>query len=143
VNRKVRGPRSQQSRTFRYLGYITWTVTDGRIGGGDEGDDNRMAYRKGRITIRLPCTSTQLNMHFNSGVGSPSYALNVTQVIERHSELGERIWGLMRDGGEKSLHEMISKRELSIYSVLRKDVREMNLFFVRERQWYLLLVRSS
>lgn len=129
IARSIRRATNQQSRTFQYLSYITWTITDGWIG-GDE--DNSMAHRKGSITFRLPFTSTQLSVHYDGGMGAPTYALNVTHVIEEHSELGRKVWALMRpwsDPGE--LHRLVSGRELSIYSVFRSWSRETNLFFVR------------
>ena len=120
----------QQRRTFRYLGYITWTVDDSWI--GDENDDvTHVAHRKGRITFRLPFTSTQLRMHYDGGMGTPSCALNVTQVIDQYSELGRRLCTIMTpDGDLEKLRELISSRELSIYSVYRRWHEEYNLFFV-------------
>jgi hypothetical protein len=90
-----------------------------------------VAHRKGRITFRLPFTSTQLRMHYDGGMGTPSCALNVTQVIDRYSELGRRLFTIIRPNGDpEKLRELISSRELSIYSVYRFGSLECNLFFV-------------
>lgn len=129
--RNIRRATNQRSFTFQYLRYITWTIADGWI---EEEDDeaNGITHRKGSITFRLPFTSTQLNMHYDGGMGAPTYALNVTHVIEEHSELGKQVWALMRpwsDPGE--LHRLVSGRELSLYSVFRSCFRETSLFFVR------------
>lgn len=111
------------------MGGVTWTVTDGWT--GDEGDIvNRMAHRKGSIAFRLPFTSTELSMHYHGSMGTPSYALNVTHVIEEYTELESQLWAAMRGDLEK-LHRLISERKLSLYSLLRTRAGEMNLFFVR------------
>lgn len=121
---------NQSRRTFQYMGCITWTIADGRTGHDD--DDDSLAYRKGSITFRLPFTSTQLSMNYFGGIGTPSYALNVNHIIEDRSELGRRLWELMSPGSDlKELHELISGRELSIYSVLRSHYQETNIYFVR------------
>lgn len=129
--RNIRRATNQQSRTFQYLKYITWTITDGWIGGDEDDDNDSIAHRKGSITFRLPFTSTQLSMHYDDGMGAPTYALNVTHVIEEHSELGRQVWALMRPWSDpQELHKLVSGRELSIYSVFRSCSRETNLFFV-------------
>lgn len=130
--RNIQRAINQQNRTFQYLSYITWTITDDEIWRAGDGDNNSIANRKGSITFRLPFTSTRLSLHYDGGMGAPTYALNVTHVIEEHSELGRKVWALMRpwsDPGE--LHRLVSGRELSIYSVFRSWSRETNLFFVR------------
>lgn len=133
---KFRRSRNQQYRTFRYLGYITWTITDGWIGDDDDDDANHIAYRKGRITFQLPFTSTQYSMHYDGGMGTPSYALNVAHIIDKSSALGRRLFRLMRpDGNPEELRELISSRKLSIYSVYRWDDEDFNLFFVGIMRW--------
>lgn len=130
VSLDTRRVTNQQSRTSGYFGFITWTVAERRI--GNENDVKSTVYRKESITIRLPFTSTQLRIHYFGGMGTPSYTLNVTHVIEDESKLGHKLCLLMRPGGDvKELHELISGRKLSIYSVYRRGSNEMNLFFVR------------
>lgn len=134
VSLNIHRATKQQCRTSRYLGCITWTIADGRI--GDDDDVNRIAFRKTSIAFRLPFTSSQLRVHYVGGMGTPSYALNVTHIIEDKTELNQRLWGLMSPRQDpKRLHELISARELSIYSVIRDGSREMNLFFVRITRW--------
>lgn len=135
VSLSLRRETNQQRRTSRYLGCITWTTTDGRI--GDDDDGNSIAYRKASIAFRLPFTSSQLSVHYVGGMGTPSYALNVTHIIEDNSDLSKRLWDLMSPGRDpKELCELISGRELSIYSVIRgSGSREMTLFFVRITRW--------
>lgn len=129
VSRHGRQSMNQLRRTSQYMGCITWTIADGRTG---YDDDDSLAYRKGSITFRLPFTSTQLSMHYFGGIGAPSYALNVNHIIEDRSELGRRLWDLMSPGSDlKELHELISGRELSIYSVFRSHSQETNIYFVR------------
>lgn len=130
VSLDTRRVTNQQSRTSRYFGFITWTVAERPI--EDENYLKSTVYRKESITIRLPFTSTQLRMHYFGGMGTPSYTLNVTHVIEDESDLGHKLHVLMRPGGDvKELHELVSARKLSIYSVYRRGRNEMNLFFVR------------
>lgn len=130
---KSRKPRNHHRRTYRYLGCITWTIADGWIG-DDEDDANLIAYRRGSIVVRLPFTSTQINAHYNVGMGTPSFALNVVHVIEAQSELGMRLSGLMQPGSDlRRLYGMFSERELSMYSIIRLRNLEMNLFFVSTR----------
>lgn len=135
VAQSFRRRTNQQCRTFQYLGCITWTITDGWT--GDENDNvNHMTYRKGCITFPLPFTSTQLSMHYYDGMGTPSYALNVTHIIPNESKLGRRLWGLMRPGADpQALHELVSRRELSLYSIFQFGDQEYNLFFVRIMPW--------
>lgn len=131
LDQKFRRAKNQQCRTFRYLDYITWTTTDGWIGDDDDDDANRIAYRKGRITFRLPFTTTQYSMHYGGGMGTPSYALNVAHIIDQHSQLGSRLYRFMCPSADpKELHELISSRKLSIYSVYRCGYHDFNLFFV-------------
>lgn len=129
VARNIRRPTHQHRGTFRYLGHITWTVTDSRIGDGDD-DPNRVAHRKGYIIFRLPFTSTRLNMHYQCGLGTLSYALNVSHVIEQHSELGSQLRAVMV-GKPTELQKLLSGRKLSLYSLFKTRFGEMNLFFVR------------
>lgn len=130
VPRNGRQAMNQRRHTSQYMGCIAWTIADGRT--GHDNNDDSLAYRKGSITFRLPFTTTQLSMHYVSGMGAPSYALNVTHIIEDRSELGRRLWGLISPRSElKELHKMISGGELSIYSVFRSQSRETNIYFVR------------
>lgn len=131
VARNIRQATSRHCRSFRYLGYITWTIADDCTGDDDD-NVNRFAHRKGSISFKLPFTSTQLRMHYFGGMGTPSYALNVTHVIEERSELGRRLRSLMSsEDGTGVLNRLISERELSLYSIVKHQDREMNLFFVR------------
>lgn len=128
VARNIRRPSHQHSRTFRYLGYITWTVNDSWI--GDEDDDpSRVAHRKRSITFRLPFTSTRLSMYYQCDLGTPSYALNVSHVIEVHSELGRQLIAVM-GGSPRELQKLLSGRKLSLYSLFKTRSGENNLFFV-------------
>lgn len=141
VARSIWRPRNQRRRTFRYLGCITWTVTEGWVGNDDD-DVNDMTHNRRCITFQLPFTSTQLSMHYYGGIGTPSYALNVTHIIEEYSELSFRIWKIMRPGGDpEELHDLVSRRKLSLYSMYRYHDQEFNLFFVRIMQratWFAL-----
>lgn len=131
LRRKAQQSRNQQSRTFRYLGYVSWTITDDWIGDDDEDDAGRVAHRTGSIAVRLPRTSTLINLQYHVGIGTPSYALNVVHIIEMYSDLGQRLWQLMEPGSDRrKLHELVSERKLSIYSRIRLRDWEMNLFFV-------------
>lgn len=142
VDRRSRRVQHHKCRTFRYLGCITYTITEGWIGDDGENDADRTAYRKGHITFRLPLTSTEYSIHYDVGIGNPSYALNVAHIIDEHSELGQRLHMLMwPDADTQELQEMISKRELSIYSVYRWEDEDVNLFFVSITQgslWFAL-----
>lgn len=127
-------------RTSKYLGYVTWTTIDGwtGVGGGDDDDDDDeekevqlITYRKEIFSLRLPFTSIQLDLENTSAMGNPSYALNVTHIITRNSDLGRRICSLLlRKGGTGELHRLLSKRELSMYSLCSMYNSEMNLFWV-------------
>lgn len=128
VARSIRRTIDHNRHTFRYLGYITWTVNDSWIG-DEDGDPNRIAHRKGSITFQLPFTSTRLSIHYQCGLGTPSYALNVSHVIENHSELGRQLQAVMR-GSLKELQKLLSGRKLSLYSLVKNHSGEMNLFFV-------------
>lgn len=140
VARNIRGPTHQHRRTFRYLGYISWTVNNSWIGDGDH-DPNRIAYRKGAITFRLPFTSTRLSVHYQCGLGTPSYALNVSHVIEEHSELGRQLRTMMR-GNTRELQRLLSVRQLSLYSLFKTPLGEMNLFFVRITDFILFAAHA-
>lgn len=129
VARNIRRTTDNNFHTFRYLGYITWTVNDSWIKDVD-GNPRRIAHRKGSITFRLPLTSTRLRMHYQCGLGTPSYALNVSHVIEEHSELGSQLQAVM-GGSPRELQRLLSGRKLSIYSLFKTRFGEMNLFFVR------------
>lgn len=129
VARYVRRNTDHNRHTFRYLGYITWTVNDSWIG-DEDGDPSRIAHRKGSITFRLPFTSTRLSMHYQCGLGTPSYALNVSHIIEEHSELGSQLQAVM-GGSLRQLQRLLSRRKLSLYSLFKTHSGEMNLFFVR------------
>lgn len=129
VARNIRRPTHQHRRTFRYLGYISWTVSNSWIGDGDH-DPNRIAHRKGAITFRLPFTSTRLSVHYQCGLGTPSYALNVSHVIEEHSELGRQLGTVMR-GSTRELQGLLSEQKISLYSLFKTHSGEINLFFVR------------
>lgn len=80
----------------------------------------------------------QCSLHYYGGMGTPSYALNVTHIIDHNSELGQRLFYLMRpDGALEELREMVSSRELSIYSVYQNVGEECNLYFVGIMLWSL------
>lgn len=129
VARNIPRSTDHNRHTVRYLGYITWTVNDSWI--GDEHDDpNRIAHRKGSITFQLPFTSTRLSIHYQCGLGTPSYALNVSHVIEKHSELGRQLQAVMC-GSLRELQKLLSGRKLSLYSLVKSHSGEINLFFVR------------
>ncbi|KAK2605471.1 hypothetical protein N8I77_008305 [Diaporthe amygdali] len=117
----------KQRHTSRYLGHITWTTVE--IIDKDS-KTKSVPHRKGLVTIRLPFTAMQLDLHYNCGMGTPSYALNVTHVIDYTTELGEQLSDLMIDQSDpKELHRLISERQLSLYSLYRMHNRETNLFF--------------
>lgn len=138
VARNTQRATIQQCRTFRYLGYITWTTAEGWTG---YENDNVIAHRKGCITFRLPFTSTQLRMQYISGMGTPSYALNVTHIIQDQSKLGRRVFDIMTDEGDPGqLHRLLSGRELSLYSIIRAGSEEINLFFVSMTRYTMCIV---
>lgn len=130
---------NQHCRTFRYFGYITWTIADHRTVDNNDKGSNIM-HRAGSVSVQLPLTSMQLNMQYFCGMGTPSYALNVTHIIESTSELGRRLRNLViHDNDPRNLHELISGRQLSLYSIYRWYGRDLNLFFVCNIPWYLWL----
>ncbi|KAG8161627.1 hypothetical protein KVR01_008614 [Diaporthe batatas] len=128
---EIRRTPRKRNRTFRYLGGITWVTSDTWNGGDESDGDNHIAHREGRITFRLPYTSKELTIYYAHGMGTPSYALNVVHIIELNSKLGLRLWQLMTHGSDvDKLHKLISKRKLSLYSILRHSDRDLNLFFL-------------
>lgn len=120
---------NKQCHTSRYFGYITWTTVESR---DKDNKTNPAPHKKGLVIFRLPFTAIQLDLHYTCGMGTPSYALNVTHVIENTTELGKQLDDLMISKGDpKELHRLISERQLSLYSLFSIYNREMNLFFVR------------
>lgn len=96
-------------------------------------DPAQRHFKQELIVVNIPLSSTRLNFQYSWVMGTPSYALNVTHVIEESSNLGDEVTDLFRERkclGE--LRKMLSDRKLSLYSVWKQhdDGRCTNPFYV-------------
>ncbi|KUI56991.1 hypothetical protein VP1G_04245 [Cytospora mali] len=112
------GRASRKKRhSSRNMGLITWTTVETWA----EAQDDAFGMppeRSGNITLRLPFTSVQLDLHYTQFLGTPSYALNINHIIDTYSGLGYQITDLFYGRDLLGLKKLLSERELSIYSVL-------------------------
>lgn len=110
---------SKLRSSSQYLGLVTWTTTETWVEDGCECAES-MPDRRGKITLRLPFTSVKVNFDYTQCMGAPSYALNITHVIDESSELGQQIANIRWLGNSLPVWQrLFSDRKLSIYSVYR------------------------
>lgn len=105
----------ERRHSYRYMGLVTWTTVDTWT--EDQGEDlTLMPERRGNITLQLPFSSVQVDFHYKKFMGTPSYALNVTHIIDPCSDLGRQIHTLVSCRDLIELKQLLSRRKLSIYS---------------------------
>lgn len=122
----------RHSLSLFYLGTVTWeTVQD--LPYADDYEDHtdwvsRTPLQRMIINFRLPFTSSEVNFQYTYGIGSPSYAMVITHIVEPGSELDERIqYVMLRAPNIADLNKLFSAKSLSLYS----QIDGCNLFNVR------------
>ncbi|ROW12760.1 hypothetical protein VMCG_00085 [Cytospora schulzeri] len=84
---KVSKAMREKRRSSRYMGLVTWTTVETWNEGQSDDDFMFMPNRRGNITLQVPFSSVQVNLHYTHVMGTPSYALNIDHVIDPESEL--------------------------------------------------------
>lgn len=111
-----RKARRQKRLHSRYMGLVTWTTVESWT--EDQSDGSKlMPDRRGAISLQVPFSSIQVDLHYTQFMGTPSYALNIIHVIECRSELEQDIRIVMLCQDLPKLKELLSDRQLSIYSI--------------------------
>ncbi|KUI64875.1 hypothetical protein VM1G_00319 [Cytospora mali] len=124
---RVEGAPRKKRHSSRNMGLINWTTVETWA----EGQDDAFGVppeRSGNITLRLPFTSVQLDLHYTQFMGTPSYALNINHNIDPYSGFGYQITELFWERDLLGLKKLLSDRKLSIYSVLG----DTSLFYLSE-----------
>lgn len=110
-----RKARREKRHRSRYMGLVTWTTVESWI--EDQGDGSKlMPDRRGDVSLKVPFSSIQIDFHYTQFMGTPSYALNINHVIDENSGLAVEIRSVMYLGDLPKLKELLSDRQMSIYS---------------------------
>lgn len=118
---------SHKKRDYSMFGgLLTWqTLEHDRDDPHDELDSRPDSWMA--IALRLPLTSYRMDFSYVSMMGTPSYALNITHIIEQNSSLYNLVRTIMlHDRSLPGLQILLSERRISIYS----KCGDMNLFYV-------------
>lgn len=72
------------------------------------------------MALQLPLSSVRVEFHYTRFVGIPSYAFNISHVVDPRSKLGAQLHSIMGRGTDlSSLKQLLSEGKLSIYSLYR------------------------
>lgn len=120
----MENPRRPQHRRRRPLPpgrLLSWETVEPTSADSVDGPSSSI---KVFLTVRLPLTSLQIEFCYNSSLGTPSCAMNITHIIDQHSILGDHVFDSMSSLPE--LQRLLSERKISIYSL----VGDLDLFWV-------------